>query len=124
MGIFGLGNITLTDNGSIFHDWSDSSVTHPFFDIVDFLASPDALPNIPYVENRLRDAYLLPWKTYAPMEQLQHAYELAKPLSLYHQVLVYQTVVLPNVESTRALGSGEDDSLLVASVVESAGSHA
>ncbi|NNJ12470.1 aminoglycoside phosphotransferase family protein [Chloroflexales bacterium ZM16-3] len=98
-GDFWAGQIIAGPNGFTFLDWSDSSISHPFFSLLLFLIEiEDHFPKVPSVRERLRDAYLDPWATHVPRPQLERAFELAQPLAALHHAITYQQVVLPNME--------------------------
>lgn len=95
-------NIILNESNTLFFDWSDSSVTHPFFDMLFFLSESDKIdPHIGSKEarERLLRAYLQPWTVFEPEERLMKAMSLALPLSALHRALVYHRVILPSVEA-------------------------
>lgn len=94
------GNIFLRDSGDFtFFDWSDSSVTHPFFDLPFFLSQlTETIASIPGAQDRLLVAYLEPWMRYEPLDQLRRLYRLAEVLGPLHQAFIYQRVVMPGIE--------------------------
>lgn len=99
-GDFYCENIILNDDRLIYFDWSDSAVSHPFFDAVFFLQNiTHELPDINDVEVRLRNAYLEPWTVYMSMEQLISAFAKAQPLAyLYYAVFSYE--IIQNLEAS------------------------
>jgi hypothetical protein len=99
-GDFWAGNVIIRDDGlPVFFDWSDSTVSHPFFDIPYFLSELETyLPRVPDARQQLLNAYLEPWTRYKPMRVLQKIYALAEVISNLHQVVNYMNLVLPNVE--------------------------
>jgi hypothetical protein len=78
------GNVFLRDGHYLFFDWGDSSAGHPFISLrTVFVSVENALgleERAPEFE-RLLDAYLQPWTTYAPREELQQTYDIAKCMS-------------------------------------------
>lgn len=93
--------IIMTDTGPMYYDWSDCSVSHPFFSLHLFFAFQDfenCLPDIPDVQARLRDAYLAPWTVYESMERLRAAFELAQHITPVHTALLYHRIILPGME--------------------------
>lgn len=83
----------------VYFDWADSSVTHPFFDLLFLLADSDQhLPNPPETRAWLRDAYLREWTAFEPMERLVQAMAVAEPLAALHHALVVHQVILPAIE--------------------------
>jgi hypothetical protein len=84
----------------LFFDWSDSSISHPFFSVLLFNTEDGAqVPAVPESHNRLREAYLRPWLAYEPMDRLLRAFDLAQTLAPLHAALIYQTRILPNMEA-------------------------
>ncbi|MEM7131621.1 MAG: aminoglycoside phosphotransferase family protein [Chloroflexota bacterium] len=79
-------NIRVTEKGPVFYDWAESSISHPFFSLVELLLSEN-LPNVPDVKARLRDAYLTEWTAYEPLERLQELYQLTERLRILHWTL-------------------------------------
>lgn len=97
-GDFWAGQVVINGDKCVFIDWSDSSVSHPFFSMY-FLQDTDiALPDVPNVRERLRDAYLKPWQAYEPLPKLIEAYDLAMKLAPLHHALIYQRHILPQMQ--------------------------
>jgi hypothetical protein len=92
-------NILMTREGPVFLDWSDSSLSHPFFSL--FHLMNDAASLLPTSSSesrrRLRDAYLSPWTAVAPMEQLIRAFEIARILAPIHLAAFAHAELLPSV---------------------------
>ncbi|MDQ4074849.1 MAG: phosphotransferase [Chloroflexota bacterium] len=83
-------NVLLGGGRYIFTDWSDSSVSHPFFTMLVTIRA--AAHRLKLAEDgpemmRLRDAYLEPWTTFAPRNQLLAAFELAYRLGMVNRAL-------------------------------------
>jgi len=98
-GDFWAGQVVVTRAGFAFLDWSDSSISHPFFSLLLFLVEiEDFFPHLAGVRERLRDAYLRPWAALLPAGDLVAAFELAQPLAALHHATTYYGVVLPNIE--------------------------
>ena len=79
------------DRGFVYFDWSDTCISHPFFDLIRFLYEIEKdLPHVPDARSRIRNAYLEPWTIYAPMEQLVSTFESAAETleSLYENISV------------------------------------
>lgn len=92
--------ILLYQDRPVFIDWSDSSLSHPFFSLSAFeeiLDMEGYLADVPNLASRLRTAYLGPWTVYEPMKRLQEALALAHPLAAAHNALFYRNTVLPNM---------------------------
>ena len=98
-GDFWAGNVMVNMARCVFFDWSESSVTHPFFDLAFFMSGLNKyLSDNIMVYHRLRDAYLEPWVIYMEMDKLIKAFELAKPLTALHHVMIYKLIMLPTME--------------------------
>ncbi len=82
-------NIYRRAPGFIYFDWSDTCISHPFFDLIRFLYEIEKdLPDIIDARSRIRNAYLEPWTIYAPMEKLVSTFEFASAtlVSLYETI--------------------------------------
>lgn len=98
-GDFWAGNVMVNMSRCVFFDWSESSVTHPFFDLAFFMSGLNKyLSDNKTIYHRLRNAYLEPWGIYMEMDKLVEAFELAKPLTALHHVMIYKMVMLPTIE--------------------------
>lgn len=98
-GDFWAGNVMVNMARCVFFDWSESSVTHPFFDLAFFMSGLNKyLSDNKTIYHRLRDAYLEPWVIYMEMDKLINAFELAKPLTALHHVMIYKLIMLPTIE--------------------------
>jgi Ser/Thr protein kinase RdoA (MazF antagonist) len=100
-GDFWAENVIIRPNGmSLYFDWSDASISHPFFDMPFFLSEIDReLPHVPDAREQLRDGYLDVWTRYAPILNLRRAFQIAEVLGGLHQALFYYVHVLPGIES-------------------------
>ena len=83
-------NVLVNGERYIYTDWSDSCVGHPFFTMLVTIRA--AAHRLKLAEDgpemkRLRDAYLEPWTTYAPREQLLEAFRLAYKLGMLNRAL-------------------------------------
>jgi aminoglycoside phosphotransferase (APT) family kinase protein len=77
------GNIFYNNGQYIFFDWSDSTITHPFFSLRTAYVSAEIRFNLEEnapILNRLRDAYLIPWREFESEERLLEAFGLAQEL--------------------------------------------
>lgn len=92
-------NILITANGPVYLDWSDSSLSHPFFSLFHLMNDAASLLPASSAESRrrLRDAYLDPWTAVAPMDQLVRAFEIARILAPIHLACVAHAELLPSV---------------------------
>lgn len=74
------GNVAIEDGRCTLIDWGDACLTHPFASLLVPLET--LLQHVAPAETarwayRLRDAYLEPWETFAPRQQLQVEFEQA-----------------------------------------------
>lgn len=81
--------------GFIFFDWSDCSITHPFFDLAYVLWRQKRQPE---AEERLITAYLQAWRRYESLENLRKAFSVARVVSWLHLAMIYNRVILPSLE--------------------------
>lgn len=90
-------SILMTMNGPVFMDWSDSSLSHPFFSA--FLLVRDAMRMLPEASaesrRRIRDAYLEPWQAIASPDLLHRAFDIAWVLAPVHLAAVAHAELLP-----------------------------
>jgi hypothetical protein len=95
-------HIRVLESGTAqFANWSDSCVSHPFFDIPIFLADiENELPQVPDVRQQLLQTYLEMWTKYEPMFRLRKACAIAEVVSKLQQVINYHQFILPAVEPT------------------------
>ena len=85
-----LGNVALDKDNYLIFDWTDSCISHPFFDMFEFYFSR----NIPLLSSAesVRDEYLTQWTVYEPKSRLLEAWKLAKPLCALHHAVTYQYI--------------------------------
>jgi hypothetical protein len=95
-------NINVTDEGCVYFDWSESSISHPFFSLAAFEYYIEyLLPDMRDVRRRVRDAYLEPWTIYEPMGRLIKAFELSRPLAALHSALTFHRLLTSLEERSR-----------------------
>lgn len=102
-------NVIAGDHRCVFIDWEDASVSHPFFSVFLLLASLDyteALAHVPDARDRIRDAYLAPWRERTPVcgwpaGRLERAFELSQPLAAVHYAVQFRRFALPRIETSR-----------------------
>ena len=58
------GNVAMRDGSILLFDWTDASVSHPFFDLMHLFHAE------PAVQARLRDSYFEAWTSFEPLERL------------------------------------------------------
>ncbi len=96
-----LGNVAFYKNNYLFFDWTDSCISHPFFDFFELffarrrqslLSRFKSLWQWKFRES-LRDLYLSQWIQYEPPERLLEAWNIAKPLCALHHAITYQHII-------------------------------
>jgi Phosphotransferase enzyme family len=81
-------NVIVGRDGCVLLDWSECSISHPWFSAVAFLAYLDRLrPDLRRLRPSLRDAYLACWAAYGDYATLARAWTLAEPLAAVHYAL-------------------------------------
>jgi hypothetical protein len=90
-------NVLSTLAGPIYLDWSDSSVSHPFFSLSQLMTEAAGLLPASSREShrRLRESYLGPWRDHAPADVLTRAFELARVLAPVHLAATVHAELLP-----------------------------
>lgn len=85
-------NVYVSDADVQFIDWTDASISHPFFSLMPLLesASWDVEPaSVPALRARVIDAYLERWTAYSTPARLRRALALARPLAALHIATTY-----------------------------------
>jgi hypothetical protein len=83
-------NVYVSDAAVAFIDWTDASLSHPFFSLMPLLQSAEwDLAGAADARERLIDAYLERWTPYATRERLRRALALARPLAALHIGMTY-----------------------------------
>jgi aminoglycoside phosphotransferase (APT) family kinase protein len=90
-GDFHGGNIAMQGSTSIFFDWSDASVGHPFIDLISLLEDGDVLPDAD-LRGRIEQAYLTAWAGDFAPDVLQRALALAAPLAMLNMAVSYRHI--------------------------------
>jgi len=91
-------NIAITASGFLYYDWSDASISHPFFSmLVVYSDAGSELPRVPNAHERLRNAYLEPWQAFEPMDRLIEAFDISQVLGGVHAALGYYLNILPGM---------------------------
>ena len=99
-GDFGPANVAWVKEAPLFFDWSDSSVTHPFFSMCFFPGEiEEAFSTAPNWQHRQQTAYLEAWTHDESLEQLQRAFEIAQGLGPLHHASRYHRYILPRMEA-------------------------
>ncbi len=94
------GNIAMRGAQPLFFDWTDACVAHPFLDLVTLMGETDSLPESD-AWDRLLESYLALWLDFEPLERLQQAWALARPLGCLHQAVSYQHIIASLEPSAR-----------------------
>lgn len=90
-------------------DWSDTTISHPFFSFCYYFADEQAIAgelaqhgcshlDAATVCSRLRDAYLEPWTAFEPMDRLRSLLRVAGCLVGLHLALLYHECILPGIQ--------------------------
>lgn len=88
-------NVLLKNGRTIFYDWGDATVTHPFVSLrtcfvsIEMSLKLEEYAFTPGMESLL-DSYLRPWQRFAPKEALRTAYHLSKPVATVTKALAWQ----------------------------------
>lgn len=94
------GDIVTNSPAAIFLDWSDASISHPFFTVAQSCTNEsDSTVTDSSVRTRLRDAYLQAWGDYETPDRLLEAFDLAYRLAPLHYAVTLHQMGLPNVET-------------------------
>lgn len=84
------GNILFNGQHTIFFDWAESAITHPFCALVIVERfCQHVLKFSPETITHLRDCYLQQWTQFEPLEQLQSAYNIAQRLGKLCRALTW-----------------------------------
>jgi hypothetical protein len=106
-GDFHAQNVAVTDDGSLYFDWTDCCLTHPFFSLYPFLLGiEERWPAIPEIRRRLRDVYLQPWEKYASHDRLVADFETAQTLAPLYLATLYHQLIVPRLEATWEMRDG------------------
>ncbi len=85
-------------DGNVLSDWSDASITHPFFGTaLMFMMGAEVLGSSGEVVSRLLDAYLRPWESYAPRQELERIFALVERLEPVRYAALYHRDRLPTM---------------------------
>jgi hypothetical protein len=90
-------NVLSTLGGPVYLDWSDSSLSHPFFSLSQLMTEAAVLLPASSRESRrrLRESYLTPWRQHASHDVLVRAFELARVLAPVHLAATVHAELLP-----------------------------
>jgi hypothetical protein len=91
-GDFWPGNVFADHRSCRIIDWTDACVSHPFFSLRPLLASgvlEERLAHAPDARDRIRNAYLDPWKRYETPDRLRQTFDLSQTLAAAHYAVTY-----------------------------------
>jgi hypothetical protein len=93
-------NIVVTPRGMVFFDWSDCSLSHPFFSLAALFGFLDRFFAKPQeVKAQLSAAYLKEWHGLADQATLEKAFAAAQRLAWLHNALTFHQRILPVFEN-------------------------
>jgi hypothetical protein len=93
-----LSNVAQIDGRYLFYDWTDASVGHPLFDLIDVFREESE-----QIHAQLRDVYLSSWVGTEPIDRLRDIWTQAQPLAFLHHAVSYRHISA-NVEP----GTGQE----------------
>ncbi len=82
------GNIAAPNGNPLYFDWTDAAVAHPFMDGLIFILDEVETS----VRQILLEAYLEPWIDFSDENTIKHAWQLAKPLCAFNQIISYLSI--------------------------------
>ncbi len=92
-GDFHAGNIRRRGSRTVFFDWTDACLAHPFLDMATLLFEvPMGISN-PAARQRLRRAYLEPWEGFGGAAELEALLEHALILGIVHTLVSYEQIL-------------------------------
>ena len=100
------GNVLVGTGRTIFFDWGDCSLTHPFISLrTVFVSIENSLELADYTFSpemaELRDLYLEPWTRFAPREKLRAAADLARRVAPIVGALGWHMVIATANDAAR-----------------------
>ncbi|HUN09812.1 MAG TPA: phosphotransferase [Aggregatilineales bacterium] len=78
-------------------DWSDCSISHPFFSLLFLFDDEPGLPDLPDARERLITTYLKVWTDYESLERLRACFDLAIKFAPLYYAAIYHAVILPGM---------------------------
>ena len=82
-----MGNVAMRDDKYLFFDWTDTCITHPFFDMMGIYNQKDEDLRLQF-----QNAYLEIWIAFESMDRLQKCWKLAHSLYYLHHAVSYQHI--------------------------------
>jgi hypothetical protein len=79
-----LGNVARGEHGFVIFDWTDACIAHPFIDMIAIGWEDDLA-----VRTSLLNAYLDEWRQFGSTAELDHAWQLAQPLTALNHAIGY-----------------------------------
>ncbi|HNB53591.1 MAG TPA: phosphotransferase [Anaerolineales bacterium] len=83
-----LGNAAIVNGQTIYFDWTDACIAHPFIDLHFLMWVKDET-----TREAILTAYLEPWTTFAPLPRLREIFRLAYALLPLHHAVSYIHIV-------------------------------
>jgi Phosphotransferase enzyme family len=101
-------NVIAAADGCVLIDWEDATIAHPFFSaflLLESLRYTRALVHAPDAPERIRDAYLAPWRDHGPLrdwrpERLRRAFDLSQKLAPLHYAVQFRRFAIPTIETS------------------------
>jgi aminoglycoside phosphotransferase (APT) family kinase protein len=92
-------NIHVRDEGMVFFDWGDATVTHPFFSTAVFWNALEELVDSesewPKMVQQFKPYYLTAWSKYAAREELARMSEISDQLACVYRALSWYLYINP-----------------------------
>ncbi len=92
-GDFHAGNIRRKGRRTLFFDWTDVCIAHPFLDVPTLLFEAPPHLSRPSAQRRLRRAYLEPWQAFASAAELEALLDHACVLGIIHTLVSYEQIL-------------------------------
>jgi aminoglycoside/choline kinase family phosphotransferase len=92
-GDFHANNIRIVGDQTLYFDWTDGCIAHPFFDLGVLLDEFQDNVVVENLDQRLIDAYLSAWRDLASPHDLREAFRIARILGALHQAVSYYDIM-------------------------------
>lgn len=98
-------NIYVSDAGTVFFDWGDATVTHPFFSTAVFWNALEELVDSesewPQMVRQFKPYYLNVWSKYATRDALQEMSDISDQLARVYRALSWYLYINPTRKDAR-----------------------
>ncbi|MDQ2714274.1 MAG: aminoglycoside phosphotransferase family protein [Chloroflexota bacterium] len=101
------GNIMVQEDHYIFFDWAESFIAHPFYSLAVILRYAGYGDLNGAQQEYLRDVYLEAWTSYAPIERLREAFQIAQKLGILGRGLTWYQYIRSLEPKVRQKYAGE-----------------